>query len=240
MAGPVFCADDARFKCRIDGPTTPEDQPFAKEAIAVCEEWYPKINEILYGPERPLPFKDIPISFAKLEMGAITYRKHTKGQVSTCWMQIDRDHRARRGSFGGMVVHELTHAVQNYPMNVKRPSWIEDAVCEYVRCKYFDKSSLGKLTIDAKGRLHGYTDATPQLSKLQQKGVSIEKKGYQHSYTVASEFLVWLEQEKNPDVVRNLTALLSEGRYTSDFFKQQCGAPLDELWRQFLAHSRQR
>ncbi len=53
----------------------------------MCREWYPKINEILFGPSHPLPYSRIPIIFD------------------------DAD------SFEGMVIHELTHVVQAYPKN---------------------------------------------------------------------------------------------------------------------------
>ena len=236
FAAVLFAAPS--FKIHTDISKAPEALPFAEKSKAICEEWYPKINEILFGPAHPLPFSDIQIIFEETKQPAFTTVTLEKGRPPVCEIHIARDQRHRSDDFGGMVIHELTHANQNYPPASEAGDWVEEGIADYIRHKYFEKDILGKLSIDASGRLQGYTAAAPFFFALQEGKISLERKGYLTRYTVASEFLFWLEQQKDKEIVRKLNAALSERRYSPNLFKQHCGVPLDELWRQFLAHSR--
>src|SRR5690606_6655483 len=47
------------FTIKLDYSTVPECEAFALKAKELCEEWYPKLNELLFGPDQPLPRKEI-------------------------------------------------------------------------------------------------------------------------------------------------------------------------------------
>lgn len=42
----------------------PRGKPFAEPVQKLCEEWYPKFNEALFGPDYELPFKEVKVIFA--------------------------------------------------------------------------------------------------------------------------------------------------------------------------------
>ncbi len=71
-ASPLLPAGAVSFQIHTDISKAPEDLPFAKRSKAICEEWYPKINEILFGPDHPLPFQDIHIIFEEIKPPTIT------------------------------------------------------------------------------------------------------------------------------------------------------------------------
>lgn len=41
----------------------PRGKPFADPVQKLCEEWYPKFNEALFGPDYKLPFKEVKVIF---------------------------------------------------------------------------------------------------------------------------------------------------------------------------------
>jgi hypothetical protein len=49
LAASAFAADEPAFKVEIDFSAATECEPFATKSKALVEEWYPKINEILFG-----------------------------------------------------------------------------------------------------------------------------------------------------------------------------------------------
>jgi hypothetical protein len=51
---------------------------------------------------------------------------------------------------------------------------------------------------------------------------------------VTAAFLLWLETRKDKDIVRKLDVILEQRHYSSRVFKQNCGASLDPLCREFL------
>ena len=51
-------------------------------------------------------------------------------------------------------------------------------------------------------------------------------------------FLYWLEVRKDKDIVPALNRVLRDGRYSAKLFQEKCGAPLDALWREFVAQSK--
>jgi hypothetical protein len=150
-------------------------------------------------------------------------------------MHIARDQRNRADSFEGMVIYELTHVVQNYPKNGE---WLGEGIADYTRHKYYEKDIAGKLNVGEGGVLRGYTEASSYFFGLQSAKVNLDDEGYTIGYTVTGEFLYWLERQKDPEIVRKLNAALREGRYSPELFERSCGAPLDELWAQFMAYGR--
>ncbi len=49
----------------------PRGKPFADPVQKLCEEWYPKFNEALFGPDYKLPFKEVKVIFE----GEIVFQK---------------------------------------------------------------------------------------------------------------------------------------------------------------------
>ena len=65
----------------------------------------------------------------------------------------------------------------------------------------------------------------------------LRNRGYRQGYDVVARFLLWLELQKDKDIVRKLNVVLEQRRYSAKVFKQNCGAPLDKLWQEFMAQA---
>src|SRR3954447_4955642 len=100
----AWSAETARIK--IDYSAAPECEAFAVKAQAIAEEWYPKINTILFGPEHPLPVAVVQLIFEPMK--GVANASGDKIRISAEWVtkKAPNDY--------GMVVHELTHIVQAY------------------------------------------------------------------------------------------------------------------------------
>jgi hypothetical protein len=223
---------DLPFQVTIDISKAPEVSTYAYVSKALCEEWYPKINEILFGKDHPLPFQEIQIVFEPRE-GVPAF---TRGNVIHVASNVVR---RMHDEYRGIVVHEVTHVNQNLGLNSQRQRWVVEGIADYIPHKYFEKDIEPKLRLDEAGRLKGYSPDALYLFSIEKAKIKLNRKGYRASYEVAAAFLFWIEEKKRKDIVQTLNAALTEGRYSAKIFQQACGMPLDELWREFVVYSRQ-
>ena len=241
VAANALLAAATPFQVRTDFSQVPDAAAYAEQSKALCEEWYPKINEILYVAAHPLPYSEIVVVFDAEEIfGRYGYGHGTVGFTTGNTIHISSgglDQRPSPKDFGGLLIHELAHVNQEYgnfhirhdhllalvrPIRIKlsqeyRMNWLVEGIADYVRYKYYDKEL--RLVLDEKSYL------------------KLRKKGYRQGYGVAARFLLWLEMWKDKDIVRRLNVVLEQRRYSAKIFKQNCGAPLDNLWREFMAQS---
>jgi hypothetical protein len=186
------------FKVTVDTSKAPECAAFAEKSKALVEEWYPKINEILFDKDHPLPASEITLIFEPMK-GVANTRKNVM-HISAEWVtkQAPNDY--------GMVAHELTHVVQDY--RGKGAGWLTEGIADYIRDRYYEP-----------GVRHHQIDP--------------DKSSYRQAYGTAATFLIWLEEQKDKDIVRKLNIASHDGKYSSDLFKEYCGADLDSLWKEF-------
>jgi Peptidase of plants and bacteria len=110
----------------------------------------------------------------------------------------------------GAMVHETSHIVQRYRSR-NNPGWLVEGVSDYVRFFKFEPGKLGR--IDPK-RAH-----------------------YDGSYRTTAAFLAYVTDKYDKHLVQKLNAMMREGKYTKDAFKQLTGkteTELDEEWRATL------
>lgn len=108
----------------------------------------------------------------------------------------------------GLVVHELVHVVQAYPK--AEPLWITEGIADYLRWAIYEGKPQAWFPVSRK----------PQ--------------GYRDSYRVAAGFLLWLESDAAPGIVRILNAQMRRGTYNESIFQDETGRTLDELWTEYL------
>ena len=191
---------DLAFKVEVNTTAAPQCETFAKKAKAIVEEWYPKINEVLFDKDHPLPTATVRLTFEPMK--GVAHATTDGIHISEEWVtkKAPKDY--------GMVVHELTHVVQDY--KGKGDGWLTEGIADYVRHKFFEKD----------------------VDKLAQQ-INPDKSSYKQAYTIAAAFLFWLEQKKDKDIVHKLNAASHDGTYKVDLFKQLCGADVDALWKEF-------
>jgi hypothetical protein len=157
-----------------------------------------------------------------------------------------------------LTVHELTHVVQdNYTLWLnctgiqavtcffkkqfgdrdRGMRWASEAINDYVAFRLFRRRLEPVLRLDGDGRLRGYNDGVPLLRDLEKMNLPIGNKGYEISYAVAASFLLWLEETRDPEIIRKLNRAFSEHRCSRKLFQQWCGDTVDRRWLEFLAAS---
>jgi hypothetical protein len=230
----------------------PELDAFAKDAVVLCEQWYPKINEILFGAKPPNPPEEIRIVFT--DTGSVS--GYAKGQAM--YLSATEAKRPAKLDFRAVVIHELVHIVQSYPEDDRcdglrilgcvakgsyyAPTWIKEGIADYVAYTYFTGTNRPYLQINSAGALYGYDESIPFLYNLQQNNVASKSpnpagRGYLHGYTVAAAFLLWIEKTKDPDIVKKANAALWSKDYNKRFWKRHTKLPLDKLWAEFMQAS---
>jgi hypothetical protein len=223
-------AADQPVRVLLDVSYAPDAGDFALKTSPLVLEWYSRINDILYGPDHPLPFNAVIVSFQH----GLNYPAFTAGNVIHVSADVLRN---RKDSYEGMVVHELTHVVQHYSSPAPDARWVVEGIADYVRHQAYEKDIKPTMHLDAQAHAHGYGDNEPFFYSLQTTGADLHDKGYLKSYTVASSFLFWLETRKDKGIVRHLNQALAQGQYSPDLFRQFCGQPLDDLWAAYVKDS---
>ena len=242
-------ADAASFHVLTDISKSPDAAPYAESAKALCQEWYPKINAVLYGKDHPLPFAELQILFAGTVVAANgSEQKEVPAASNGNKIWVSSNHcnsyypqsnpvRWPRG-FQAMMIHELTHVNQAYGEYPISASWVNEGIADYVRHKYFEKDLEPKLRLDTAGNLTGYSAEDNQLFNLEMTRAKLDQKGYLQSYLVAAAFFLWLEERKDKDIIRKLNLAMHEGRYSDGLFRQYFGSSLDALWQEFFLQRR--
>jgi Peptidase of plants and bacteria len=190
----------------LDTRQAPQVAPWAEGAKKLCEDWYPIIFDILSPVGRP-PSRTIKIQF-KDPIKTVAYTRAQEGEIT-----ISADWVKKHPDDIGMVIHELTHVVQNYPRskNGTEIFWIGEGVADYVR--YFEFEPEKRLRID-------------------------RKQTYRDGYKTAAIFLDWIQRTHNAHLVEKLNARLVIGEYSEDLFEDYTGASLGHLWAEFARWER--
>ncbi|WP_419701453.1 basic secretory protein-like protein [Mucilaginibacter sp. NFX135] len=113
-----------------------------------------------------------------------------------------------------VVTHEVMHIVQDYGSNNNGPGWLTEGIADYARYKF---------GVDNEGAKW----ALPAFKATQ---------SYENSYRITARFLVWIEKNIKPGLVKNLDAQLRNHTFTNDSWKKETGKTLDELWAAYAAN----
>jgi hypothetical protein len=195
-----------RLSVVVDVSDAPETAKWAAAAKRLCEIWHPIVFDRLYPGRRP-PTRTIKIIFKGPSMKGLAY---TTAQNST--ITISADWIKKHPDDFGMVIHELTHVVQNYPAHkVDNPFWVQEGMADY--CRYYEYEPEKPVPINW------------QLT-------------YKDGYAIASAFLDWIQRNKAPNIIEQLNTRLQVGEYTHGLFDDYAHEPLKQLWNDFVAEER--
>jgi hypothetical protein len=215
----VMETDKGSFEATIDTAESPDLTQWATEELApVVKEWYPKIVQMLPsdGFEAPRRFS---IRFSPEYRGVAA----TGGSRVTCspaWFR-----RNLQGEAKGAVVHELVHVVQQYRWGRRRnpdasrpPGWLVEGIADYIRWFLYEPQSGGA-----------------EISER-----NIQRARHDASYRISANFLNWVTNRYDRELVPKLNAALREGRYHEDLwanYTQRTLAELDSEWRANLSRA---
>jgi hypothetical protein len=204
----IIEAEGGKYKITIDTSTTPDLTEWARNELApVVQDWYPKIVKALpsEGFEAPA---ELSITFSP-DMRGVAATGGTRIRCAESWFK-----RNLNGEAKGAVVHELVHVAQQYgrarrtnPDAARPPGWLVEGIPDYLRWFKYEPESHG-------------AEVTAQ---------NISRARYDGSYRISGNFLNWVTEKYDKEIVRKLNAALRDGTYSEEVWKQLTGKPLPEL-----------
>ena len=210
-----FEAEGGKYRFTIDATVAPDLMEWADTRLRpVVQEWYPKLVAMLPS-DGFQPATNITLRF-RTDMGG-TPASASGGRVNlnAGWFR-----RELKGEARGSVVHELVHVVQDYgrvrrpnPGATRAPGWLVEGLADYVRWFCYEPESKG--------------------AEITERNLSRAK--YDASYRTTANFLNWVAQGNDKEIIRKLNAAARTGNYSEQLWKEYTGKTLPELgasWKQ--------
>ena len=195
-------ADAGPYRITIDTRGLDDEmRKWAKTSLRdVCREWYPKLVEMLPSEGFQAP-RNFVVQFKTNMGGTPAYAAGNKISVNLQWAKQNKD-----GEGVGAVVHEMVHVVQQYKFGRKEvPFWLQEGIPDYVRWYLYEPQRRGARVRDA------------------------ARAKFDAGYRVSANFLNWVTQTYDKDIVKDLNAVVRQGKYTPGFVKDRTGKTLEQL-----------
>lgn len=140
-----------------------------------------------------------------------TFTPQDPGVANACCGRVDISaaYLTQSGGDPGLLTHELTHLVQNYPAGVTEWWWTE-GIADAVRYLYTPANA-------------GWAIPAPDPAA-----------SYRDGYRVTAGFLLWLERTRRPGLIRALDEVLRRGGNPGPFWVTTFGVSVDDLWAAYL------
>jgi hypothetical protein len=125
------------------------------------------------------------------------------------------------GEAAGSVVHELVHVVQNYgrgrrnnPDATRTPGWLVEGIADYIRWFLYEPETRG-------------AEITAR---------NLDRARYDASYRITGNFLNWVTEAHDRDIVAKLNAAAREGRYREELWVEHTGRTVQQLGDEWKDH----
>jgi len=212
----TFEAERGKYKISIDTSETPDLTEWAhKELAPVLQNWYPKIVKMLPSEGYQAP-GSVRITFSP-NMRGVAATGGTSVRCGAGWFR-----RQLQGEAKGAVVHELVHVVQQYgrvrrsdPNATRTPGWLVEGIADYIRWFLYEPETRG-------------AEVTSR---------NIARARYDSSYRISGNFLNWVTETYDKNIVRKLNAAARQGRYKESLWKEATGRTVQQLgdeWKKSL------
>jgi hypothetical protein len=198
----ILEADTGAYEITIDTTEAPDLTDWAhKELGPVVQKWYPRLVEMLPSEGYQAP-KKVTIEFSA-SMRGVAATGGTRVRCAASWFR-----RELEGEAKGAIVHELVHVVQNYGIGrrtnpTRTPGWLVEGIADYIRWFLYEPQTHG-------------ADITSR---------NIDRARYDGNYRISANFLNWVTETYDKNIVRELNAAAREARYN------------DGLWTKFTGHT---
>jgi len=202
------------YQITIYTTETPDLTDWAHKDLApVVRDWYPKLVKMLPSEGYEAP-KRVSVTFSA-SMQGVAATGGTRVRCAAGWFRQNL-----QGEAKGAVVHELAHVVQNYgmarranPNATRTPGWVVEGICDYIRWFLYEPQTHG-------------ADITAR---------NIARARYDGNYRISGNFLNWVTQTYDKDVVRKLNTAAREGKYSEELWKTATGHTVQELGDEWKA-----
>lgn len=194
------------YRFTIDTNEAPDLTEWARRDLTpVMEKWYPMIVDMLPGDGFQAP-RTFSINFTNSYRGvAATGGNRVVG--SPTWYRQNL-----KGEAIGSLVHELVHVVQQYgrrrPGGTRPPGWLIEGIPDYIRWYLYEPESHGCEITSSRAVASARHDA---------------------SYRVSANFLNFVINKYDKDLVRELNRAMREGNYSEEIWKTRTQHTLEEL-----------
>ena len=213
----VVSTSDGKCEIAIDTSGAPDLKDWADHTLApVLAEWYLKIVAMLpsEGYTPPTRFTVI------IRPGSgVAATSGTRVTANATWLKTQL-----KGEAIGAILHEMVHVVQQYGRSrranadaaaTRPPGWLTEGITDYIRWFLYEPQTHG--------------------AEITQRNISRAK--YDGNYRITANFLNWVIQRYDKDLLRQLNAAIREGKYNEDVWTNYTGKTLQSLgdeWKKGL------
>jgi hypothetical protein len=139
-------------------------------------------------------------------MDGVAYTSGRGVTANSTWLEKELDREAV-----GSLVHEEVHVVQQFGRNgVHNPGWLVEGSADYIRWFKYEPQSHGADLVWMK-RARRFTPH------------------YNDSYRVTANFLNWVTEKYDANLVTQMNAAMRAGKYDDGLWKQYTGKTTPEL-----------
>lgn len=201
----------------IDVTDSPASKAWAESAKGLVVEWYPKLTQLLATDgSDPLTGAPKGKAFTPPKEIKLTFKKtlNVPAYASGGEITINGDWIAKHPDDLGMVVHELTHVIQQYPGARTTPGWLVEGIADYIRWwRYEPELHAGP----------GRTKPNPDTAK------------YTDAYRTTAVWLAWASKKYDMRLVPALDKAMRDREDPMPLFEKVTGKNADDLWKEFVA-----
>ncbi len=205
--------ENTGFRFTVETTEAPDLSEWARtELIPVLKVWYPKIVAMLPSE-----------GFTAPKTFSIVFTDAYKGVAATMGTRIEGNPAWYRGQLKGeaigSMVHELVHVVQQYRGRrggTRPPGWLVEGLADYIRWMLYEPQTRG-------------AEISPRRAA---------RVRHDEGYRTSANFLRFVLEKYDKDLVREFNAAMREGRYDVELWKTRTGKTVEELaeeWRASLA-----
>jgi hypothetical protein len=187
-------------KITIDVSDAPASKKWAEVAANLAESWYPEICRLLSTQDFKPP-REIKLIF-RAKQDEPAYATGDQISVNAKWITDHPDDL-------GMIVHELTHLIQNYPRNKADVGWLVEGIADYIRWWRYE----------------------PEMKRSK---IDPIKATYHDSYRTTAFWLAWVSKTYDRRLVPTLDLALRKGDDPMPIFKSLTRKDADRLWTEFI------
>jgi Peptidase of plants and bacteria len=202
------------YRFTVDTTEAPDLTEWSrKELIPVMKKWYPQIVAMLPSDGFTAP-RTFSITFTESYRG-VAATGGNRIECSPAWYRQNLKTEAI-----GSLVHELVHVAQQYGRarragGSRPPGWLVEGIPDYIRWYLYEPESRG----------------------AEIKPSNAARARHDGSYRVSANFINWVVNKYDKDLIKELNTVLRDGRYSPEIWKERTGKPLEELaaeWKKNL------
>jgi hypothetical protein len=209
----TFPTDDGKCQITFNADADPGMEDWARGQLApVLAQWYPKIVALLPSSGYVAPTH---YTITIKPFNGVAYTVGTNITLGQKWLETTSPTDAV-----GCLVHESVHIVQRFGKNrysTLSPGWLVEGSADYVRWFLFEPQSHGA-----------------DIEWL--RGQTLPSIRYDGSYRMSANFLNWVAQNYDKDIVVQMDAIMRQDKYRDSLWKQYTGKTVHELgaeWRKY-------